>query len=142
MDFKNKSIRLQEVKSKKWFRVKIDDVLEISTQQHDSELRKLKQNEYVLVYDYSLQSLHTVYVDKYDASTQMVECINSHGGGGSVPKLLRRWWSALAGMEDQFPSIRLQDIVKLYRVTCTAVDATAVPGIETLLKYCLNKLKS
>ena len=83
----------------------IDEVLEISTQQHDSELRKLKQNEYVLVYDYSPQSLHTVYVDKYDASTQIVECINSHG-----PK-------------DQRPNIRLQDIVKLYRVTCTAVDA-------------------
>ena len=85
--------------------MKIDDVLEISTQQHDSELRKWKQNEYVLVYDYSPQSLHTVYVDKYDASTQMVECINSHG-----PR-------------DQSPNIRLQDIVKLYRVTCTAVDA-------------------
>ena len=116
MDFKNKSIRLQEVKSKKWFRVKIDDVLEISTQQHDSELRKLKQNEYVLVYKYSSQSLHTVYVDKYDASKKIVECINSHGN------------------IDQRPCIRLQDIVKLYRVTCTAVDATAVPGIETLLK--------
>ena len=116
MDFKNKSIRLQEVKSKKWFRVKIDDVLEISTQQHDSELRKWKQNEYVLVYKYSSQSLHTVYVDKYDASKKIVECINSHGN------------------IDQRPCIRLQDIVKLYRVTCTAVDATAVSGIETLLK--------
>ena len=108
MDFKNKSIRLQEVKSKKWFRVKIDDVLEISTQQHDSELRKLKQNEYVLVYKYdphNPRSLHTVYVKSYDASKKIVEYIDSHG------------------KRDQRPIIRLQDIVKLYRVTCTAVDA-------------------
>ena len=85
--------------------MKIDDVLEILTRQHDNELRKLNQNEYVLVYQYSPNSLHTVYVHKYDASTKMVECINSHG-----PR-------------DQRPNIRLQDIVKLYRVTCTAVDA-------------------
>ena len=85
--------------------MKIDDVLEISTQQYDSELRKLKQNEYVLVYDNSPQSLHTVYVDKYDASKKIVKCLNSHG------------------KKDQRPRIRLQDIVKLFRVTCTAVDA-------------------
>ena len=117
-DFEKKSYRLLEDRSKRWFRVNIDEVSEISTQLHDSELRKLKQNEYVLVYLYdphNPKSLHTVYVDKYDPSTQMVECINSHG------------------KKDQRPSIRLQDIVKLYRVTCTAVDATTVPGIETLL---------
>ena len=85
--------------------MKICDVLKISTQQHDSELRKLKENEYVLVFKYGRRSLHMVYVDKYDASTQMVECINSHG------------------KKDQRPRIHLQDIVKLYRVTCTAVDA-------------------
>ena len=112
-EFKNlKPLRLLEGKSKKWFRVNIDDVLEISIQQHDSELRKLKQNEYVLVYEYRGQDLHTVYVYKYDAATKMVECINSHG------------------LKDQRPRIHLQDIVKLYRVTCTAVDATTVPGIE------------
>ena len=115
--FKDKSLRLEEERSNKWFDVKIDEVLEISTHQHDSELRKLKQNEYVLVYKYSPQSLHTVYVKNYDASTQIVECINSHG------------------KKDQYPSIRLQDIVKLYRVTCTALDA----GIETLLNSaCIN----
>ena len=90
--------------------MKIDEVLEILTsQQHDIELRKLNQNEYVLVYQYSPNSLHTVYVHKYNASTQMVECINSHG------------------LKDQYPSIQLHDIVKLYRVTCSAVDATTVP---------------
>ena len=112
--FKDKSLRLKEENSNKWFDVKIDEVLEISTHQHDSELRKLKQNEYVLVYKYGQhnpRSLHTVYVDKYDPSTQMVECINSHG------------------KKDQRPSLHLQDIVKLYRVTCTAVDATTVPGM-------------
>ena len=82
-----------------------DDVLEIPIQEHDNELRKQNEYEYVLVYKPAPWSLHTVYVDKYDASTQIVECINSHG-----PK-------------DQRPNIRLQDIVKLYRVTCTAVDA-------------------
>ena len=117
-DFEKKSYRLLEDGSKRWFRVNIDEVSEISTQLHDSELRKLKhQNEYVLVYKYSPQSLHTVYVKNYDASTQIVECINSHGE------------------KDQRPSIRLQDIVKLYRVTCTALDA----GIETLLNSaCIN----
>ena len=60
-----------------WFRVKIDDVLKIPTQQHDIELRKLNQNEYVLVYKNTPNSLHTVYVDKYDASSKMVECINN-----------------------------------------------------------------
>ena len=95
--------------------MKIDDVLEIQTQQHDSELRKLSLNEYVLVYKYSSAGdLHTVYVQKYDATTKMVECINSHG-----PR-------------DQFPIIKLQDIVKLYKVTCSAVDATSVPGIERI----------
>ena len=92
--------------------MKIDDVLEIlTTRQHDIELRKLNQNEYVLVYKYGpAGELHTVYVHKYDASTKMVECINSHGPN------------------DQFPSISLHDIVKLYRVvTCSAVDATTVP---------------
>ena len=92
--------------------MKIDDVPEIPTQQHDSKLRKWKQNEYVLVYENRGRDLHTVYVDKYDPATKMVECINSHG------------------QQDRRPSIRLQDIVKLYRVTCTAVDATKVPGIE------------
>ena len=93
--------------------MKIDDVLEILTsQQHDIELRKLNQNEYVLVYQYSPNSLHTVSVQYYNASIKMVECINSHGHN------------------NQFPSIQLQDIVKLYRVTCSAVDATTVPGIE------------
>ena len=91
----------------------IDDVLEILTQQHDSELRKLKQNEYVLVYENRGRDLHTVYVDKYDPVTKTVECINSHG------------------LKDHRPIIHLQDIVRLYRVTCTAVDATTVPGIET-----------
>ena len=96
--------------SKRWFWLKIDDVLEIPTQQHNTELGKLKQNEYVLVYKYDpAGDLHTVYVHKYDASTQMVECINSHG------------------LKDQYPSIQLQDIVALYRVTCSAVDATTVP---------------
>ena len=89
----------------------IDDVLEIlTTRQHDIELRKLNQNEYVLVYKYGpAGELHTVYVHKYDASTKMVECINSHG------------------LKDQYPSIQLHDIVKLYRVTCSGVDATTVP---------------
>ena len=92
--------------SKQWFRVKIDDVLEIPVQNHESELKKLKQNEYVLVYEFKAGSrdLHTVYVDKYNESAKIVKCINSHG-----PK-------------DQRPKIGLQDIVKLYRVTCTAVD--------------------
>ena len=111
--FKDKSLRLKEENSNKWFDVKIEVVLEISSHQHDSELRKLKHNEYVLVYKYNPnnpRSLHTVYVDKYDASTQIVECINSHG------------------QSNQSPKIPLQDIVKLYRVTCTAVDATTVPG--------------
>ena len=106
--FKDKSLRLKEENSNKWFDVKIEDVLEISSHQHDSELRKLKHNEYVLVYKYNPnnpRSLHTVYVDKYDASTQMVKCINSHG------------------KSNQSPKIHLQNIVKLYRVTCTAVDA-------------------
>ena len=77
----------------------------------------MKQNEYVLVYRYGpKRELHTVYVHKYDPSTKMVECINSHG------------------QRNQFPNIRLQDIVKLYRVTCSAVDATKVPGINTHLK--------
>ena len=101
----------------RWFRVNIKDVWEIPTQQHNSELGKLNQNEYVLVYKSCPGGdLHTVYVHKYNPSTKMVECINSHG-----PK-------------DQFPSISLHDIVKLYRVTCSAVDATTVPvsGIEPL----------
>ena len=87
--------------------------MEISNQQHDSELQKLKQNEYVLVYEYSPQSLHTVYVDKYNAATKIVECINSHG------------------QNNQRPRIHLQKIVKLYRVTCTAVDIdpTSLPGM-------------
>ena len=72
----------------------------------------MKQNEYVLVYKYKGQSLHTVYVDKYDASAKIVECINSHG------------------QSYQFPRIGLQDIVKLYRVTRTAVDAKIVTGME------------
>ena len=87
----------------------IDDVEEIPDRRHDSELRKLKKNEYVLVYKYGHQSLHTVYVKKYDSSAKIVECINSHGK--RVP----------------YPKIRLKDIVKLYRVSCTAVDAT-LPG--------------
>ena len=130
--FKDKSLRLKEENSNKWFDVKIEVVLEISSHQHDSELRKLKHNEYVLVYKYNPnnpRSLHTVYVDKYDASTQMVKCINSHGQSQGVFSIL----SILLGQSKQFPSIRLQDIVKLYRVTCTAVDLTPAPGIETLL---------
>ena len=109
--FKGIFFRQQEFVSKGWFWVKIDDVLEIPTQQHDSELRKLSLNEYVLVYKYSSAGdLHTVYVHKYDASTKMVECINSHGKNN--PR----------------PIISLQDIVKLYKVTCSAVDATTVSG--------------
>ena len=84
--------------------MKIDDVLEIPGPNHECELKKLKQNEYVLVYEYKANDLHTVYVDKYNESAKIVKCINSHG-----PK-------------DQRPKIALQDIVKLYRVTCTAVD--------------------
>ena len=95
--------------------MKIDDILEISTQQYDIELRKLKQNEYVLVYkDSSGGDLHTVYVHEYDSSTKKVKCINSHGPN------------------NQFPSIQLKDIFKLYKVTCSAsaVNAITVPGID------------
>ena len=121
-DFKNKTFRLQEIskKPKRWFRVKIDDVSEIPTQQHDNELRKLNQNEYVLVYKNTPNSLHTVYVHKYHASSKMVECINSHGPN------------------DEFPSISLKDIVKLYRVTCSAVDTAKMPGIKQHWLQCLN----
>ena len=110
--FKDHSFRLKEKVLKKWFDLKIDDVNEIPKQQYDSKLRNWNQNEYVLVYKYSPKSLHSVYVEKYDASTKMVDCINSHG-----PK-------------DQRPTIRLQDIVKLYIVTCTAVPGTTVRKIE------------
>ena len=92
--------------------VTFDDVLEIQTKKHERELGKLKQNEYVLVYQYRPKSLHTVYVEKYDTSAKIVKCINSHG------------------QQDEFPEIKLQDIVKLYKVTCTATDASTVlvPG--------------
>ena len=90
----------------------IDHVEEIPDHQHESELRKLKQNEYILVYNYSSQSKHTVYVKEYDYSTKVVECINSHG---PHPQ------------SNPHPKINLKDIVKLYRVTCSAVDAT-LPG--------------
>ena len=103
-------------KPRRWFRVSIDDVLEIPAEHHDSELGNLKQNEYVLVYVYpNSKSLHTVYVQEYDASTKTVKCINSHGD------------------QDQFLRIRLNEIVKLYRVGCSAVDATTEsgkPGIQ------------
>ena len=90
--------------------MKIDDILEISTQQYDIELRKLKLNEYVLVYKYSSGGdLHTVYVHEYDSSTKKVKCINSHGP------------------DNQFPPIQLHEIFKLYKVTCSA---SAVPGID------------
>ena len=102
-------MRLLEHNSKRWFKVTIDDVKEIPENQYDSELRKLKQNEYVLVYNYSPQSKHTVYVAKYDTSAQVVTCMNSHG------------------QINPYPSISLKDIVKLYRVISSAVDAT-LPG--------------
>ena len=109
-NFKGQSCSLLEENTKRWFEVKIDDVKEIPEDHHDSELRKFNQNEYVLVYGDSTQSLHTVYVDEYDASAKMVKCINSHGH------------------LDPYPSIPLQKIVKLYRVTCTAVPG--FPGIK------------
>ena len=92
--------------------VTFDDVLEIQTQKHERELGKLKQNEFVLVYQYSPTSLHTVYVKEYDSSAKIVKCINSHGQTDQT---------------DQFPKIELKDIVKLYRVTCSATDASTVP---------------
>ena len=91
----------------------IDHVEEIPDHQHESELRKLQQNEYVLVYNYSAQSKHSVYVRKYNTSTKVVKCINSHGKSNPHPK------------------INLKDIVKLYRVTCSAVDAT-LPGTKNI----------
>ena len=110
--FKGQSYSLLEENTKRWYEVKIDDVKEIPDQQHESELKKLNQNEYVIVYKYRAQSLHTVYVDKYDASAKIVECINSHG------------------QRDQRPRISLQDIVKLYSVTCTAVPGKHLEKIH------------
>ena len=93
-----------------------DDVEKIPDQQHDSELQKLHQNEYVLVYNYSPQSKHTVYVKDYDPSAKVVECINSHG------------------QSNPYPKISLGDIVRLYKVKCTALDAT-LPGSTSIAVF-------
>ena len=108
--FEGQSFHLLEEKTKRWFTVKIADIKEIPNHQHDSELTKLNQNEYVLVYQYSAQSQHTVYVEKYDASVKMAVCINRHG------------------KKDQRQCIRIQDIIKLYRVNCTALQG--LPGLR------------
>ena len=120
--FKGQSFLLLEEKNKRWFTVKIADIEEIPNHQHDSELRKWKQNEYVLVYQYSAQSQHTVYVEKYNASAKMVECINSHG------------------QKDQRQCIKIQDIIKLYRVTCTALQGLPGLGIDRKISFIIDRI--
>ena len=104
--------------------MKIADIEEIPNHQHDSELRKWKQNEYVLVYQYSAQSQHTVYVEKYNASAKMVECINSHG------------------QKDQRRRISIQDIIKLYRVTCTALQGLAGHRRDRKKSFIFDRINS
>ena len=95
----------------------IENVVEIPRQQHESELKNnLSKCEYVLVYKFSPQSLHAVYVESYDQTRKAVDCINSHGHN------------------DQYPRISLANVIKLFKVNCTAVDTKSLPSQSSGIK--------
>ena len=99
-DFDGKSFHLQENKTKMWWdiAVKVEEILQ--KMQHDELKKNMEFFEHVLVYKPGV--LHSVYVDKYNPNNKMVTCINSFGGFNPNPR------------------VELKDVVKLYRISCTA----------------------
>ena len=108
----NDTYHLQDQSTKNWWDVTIE-VEEVSPQQFHEELKhKMAKYEFVVVYKSHGTSLHAVYVEKYKPVQQRVRCINS--------------W----GSKDPNPDLTIKDVLKLYRVKCSAID----PQIQQLKK--------
>ena len=94
---------------------------EVTPQQYHEELKhKMTKYEFVIVYKSNGTSLHAVYVEKYKPAQQRLRCINS--------------W----GSKDQNPDLTIKDVLKLYRVKCSAID----PQIQQHKKEEAAQIKS
>ena len=82
------------------------NVTEVPPEYKDEMLREMGACEFVLSYFHSPLVPHSVYVDRYNECKKIVKCVNS------------------LGKTDPNPKVHLKDILKLYKVTCSAVVAT------------------
>ena len=118
-DFNDK-YHLQDQSTKNWWDVTLE-VEEVSPQQFHEELKhKMAKYEFVVVYKSDGTSLHAVYVEKYKPVLQRVRCINS--------------W----GSKDPNPDLTIKDVLKLYRVKCSAIN----PQNQQLKKEEAAKIQS
>ena len=81
------------------------NVSEIPPEDHDEKLQEMEKCEFVLNYFYKSPVAHLVFVDSYNAKKKIVKCINSNG------------------QIDPYVRVPIQEILNLYKVTCTAVEA-------------------
>ena len=122
-DFDGKSYHLQEIRASMWYVVNLDvaevspedkekiDKMEPSELQRwkaermdnmDKMLKDMEKCELVLNYYYQGKIMHAVFVDSYNVRKKIVKCVNSNG------------------LKDPYLRVPIEDILNLYKVTCTA----------------------